>query len=369
MVAALMRIRVVLLIFASCLAVTAQTKLSVEQLVSFLRSSIKLKQDDKQVADYLRKINLSNRLDARMIEELQGEGLGPKTVQALGDLREASAGLPAAAPPAPAPPPKPAMPPPSSAEQKRVLDAATEYALNYVKNLPDFICTQVTRRYVDPTGREAWLKQDEILERLSYFEQHEEYKVVMVNNRLIDISHEKLGGAATSSGEFGSILKGIFEPSTETQFGWERWTTLRKRLTYVFNYSVSQPRSTYRITHYVTPNSSEGAQSMVPGYHGLVYVDKESLKVMKITLEVENLPPGFPIRRVNLSLDYGPARIGDRDYVLPLQAELRSSGDNRFEVKNDIEFRMYRKFGTDTSIKFDTPAPLPETELKEQPVK
>jgi len=191
----------------------------------------------------------------------------------------------------------------------------------------------------------------------------------MVNNRLTDLSHEKLGGAATSSGEFGSILKGIFEPSTETQFGWERWTTLRKRLTFVFNYTVSQPRSTYRITHYVTPNSSEGAQSIVPGYRGLVYVDKENLKVMKITLEVENLPAGFPIRHVNLSLDYGPARIGDNDYVLPLQAELRSSGDNRFQSKNDIEFRMYRKFGTDTSIKFDTPAPIPEGELKEQPLK
>ena len=97
MVTPLMRIRVVLLIFAACLTVTAQTKMSVEQLVSFLRSSIKLKQEDKQVADYVKKIKLSNRLDARTIEELQGEGLGPKTVQALSALREASAGLPAGA--------------------------------------------------------------------------------------------------------------------------------------------------------------------------------------------------------------------------------------------------------------------------------
>jgi hypothetical protein len=34
-------------------------------------------------------------------------------------------------------------------------------------------------------------------------------------------------------------------------------------------------------------------------------------------------------------------------------------------IKNDVEFRMYRKFGADTSIKFDTPDPLPEE--KEQP--
>jgi hypothetical protein len=364
-----MRFRVVLLLIAASLAAPAQTAMPVDKLVAFLRSAIQLKQDDRQVADYVRKIKLTNRLDARTVEELQGEGLGPKTVQALGDLRQASAGLPAAPPPAALPPPKPAMAPPSPAEQKRALNEATEYAMNYVKRLPDFICSQVTRRYVDPNGRESWLKQDEILERLSYFEQHEEYKVVTVNNKLTDIPHEKLGGSATSSGEFGSILKEIFDPRTETTFGWERWTTLRKRLTYVFNYHVPQAHSTYRITHYVNPASEEGAQSLVPGYRGLVYVDKESLKVMKITLEAENLPPGFPIRSVNLSLDYGPARIGDTDYVLPLQAELRSRGDNRFQVKNDIEFRMYRKFGTDTSIKFDTPAPLPEGELKEQPVK
>jgi len=363
-----MRIRVVPLILTACLTVSAQMKMSVTQLVSFLRSSIKLKQEDRQVADYVKKIKLSDRLDARMIEELQGEGLGPKTVQALSDLREASASLPVAAPPSPVSMPV-SIPPPGAAEQKHVIGAATEYAMNYVKSLPDFICSQVTRRFVDPTGRESWVKQDEILERLSYFERHEEYKVVMVNNRPTDIPHEKLGGSATSSGEFGSILREIFDPATETTFGWERWTTLRGRRTYVFNYHVPQSRSTYRITHYVTPNSSEGAQSMVPGYRGLVYVDKENLKVMKITLEVENLPPGFPIRQVNLSLNYGPARIGDNDYVLPLQAELRSSGDNRFQVKNDIEFRMYRKFGTDTSIKFDTPEPLPEAELKEKPLK
>jgi len=363
-----MRTRVVLLFIAACVIALAQTKVPVEQLLKFLRSSIQLKQDDKQVADTVRRMKLANRLDDRTIEELQGEGIGPKTVAALRELRDASASLPAAPPPAPKPEYKP-IPAPSAEEQKRVLEAATEYAMNYVKSLPDFICSQVTRRYADPTGRESWIKQDEILERLSYFEQHEDYKVVMVNNRPTDIAHDKLGGSATSSGEFGSILKEIFDPNTKTDFGWERWTTLRRRLTYVFNYRVPQSRSTYRITHYVTPNSAEGAQSLVPGYNGLVYVDKESLKVMKITLKAENLPPGFPIHDVSLSLDYGHARFGDNDYVLPLQAELRSSGDNRFQVKNDIEFRMYRKFGADTSIKFDTPEPLPEGELKEQPPK
>jgi hypothetical protein len=363
-----MRVRVALLLLAACFTGAAQQRLSVEQLLSFLRSSIKLKQDDRQIADYLKKVKLTNRLDDRTIEELQGEGIGPKTTQALRDLRDASASLAVPAPQAAPPKPVP-IPPPSIDEQKRVLKAATEYAVNYVKRLPDFICSQVTRRYVDPSGRESWIPQDTILERLSYFEQHEDYKVVMVNNRPMDIPHEKLGGAATSSGEFGSIMKEIFDPNTRTDFNWERWTTLMGRRTYVFNYNVPQAHSTYRITHYISAGSSDGAQSVVPAYHGLVYIDKEDPKVMRITLKVDELPPSFPIRQVDLRLIYGPARIGDTDYVLPLQAELTSSDDRRFRVKNDIEFRMYRKFGTDTNIKFDTPEALPEHELKEQPAK
>jgi len=357
-----MKLRVLVLLFALSFIGSAQPRMSVEQLVKFVRSSIQLKQDDRTVSEYVKKIKLSDHLELRTVEELQGQGLGPKTVQALRDLSEASASLPAALPPAPLPVVV-EIPPPSVDEQKRVLAAATEHALNYVKTLPDFICTQVTRRYVDPTGRDSWRQQDVILERLSYFEQHEDYKVVLVNNRPMDIPHEKLGGA-TSSGEFGSILKEIFEPRTETEFNWARWATLRKKRMYVFSYHVPQSRSTYRITSYTGPTSSK---SVVTGYHGLVYVEKDNLKVMQITLEAEELPAGFPVRSVNLTLSYDYTQIGDTGFLLPLKAELKSRDDHRVMIKNDVEFRMYRKFGADTSIKFDTPDPLPDE--KEQPAK
>src|SRR5204863_9529123 len=36
-----------------------------------------------------------------------------------------------------------------------------------------------------------------------------------------------------SAGEFGSMMKKIFEPETQTRFAWERWATLRGRRTHV----------------------------------------------------------------------------------------------------------------------------------------
>src|SRR6202012_4886083 len=107
------------LLVAGALALNAQAKLTTDQLVSFIKSSIQLKHDDVKVADYIKKIRLSDKLDARTVETLQGLGAGPRTVAALKGLMTESASLAEAAPP----PPKPIyVPPPApdSVEQKKI---------------------------------------------------------------------------------------------------------------------------------------------------------------------------------------------------------------------------------------------------------
>ena len=51
--------------------------------------------------------------------------------------------------------------------------------------------------------------------------------------------------------------------------------------------------------------------------------------------------------------------------MLPLKAVLTSKL-TRYMTKNDIEFRLYRKFETGSTIKFDTPEPLPDARTKEK---
>ena len=66
-------------------------------------------------------------------------------------------------------------------------------------------------------------------------------------------------------------------------------------------------------------------------------------------------------------LVYDKTKIGEYEFVLPHQAVLTSRGTANYLTKNNIDFVMYRKFGADTDIKFDTPEALPEQ--KEQPAK
>ena len=345
-------------------AAQAQSRMTVDQLVSFVKSSVQLQHDDRQIAAYIkRNVKLANRLDARTVEDLQGLGAGPQTVNALRGLIVGSAELPEAPPP----PPKPVVagiPAPDSIEQKRILAEITENARNYSQNLPNFICLQVTRRYGDNSGLENYRLLDTIAERLSYFEQKEDYKVVSVNGVPVTggMKHEQLNGA-TSSGEFGSMLHDIFSPETETQFGWERWATLRGRRMYVFNFRVRQSNSKYTIY------ADSVKRTVVAGYHGLIYADRETGMVMRIKMECEDLPVDFPIQTVDLDLNYDFTKIAGQPFLLPLKSEIRSR-EGKFLVKNEVEFRLYNRFGTESNIQFgDVPDALPDDSTKEQPVK
>src|SRR5262249_42262611 len=144
----------------------AQMSMSVDQLIAFVKSSIELHHEDKQVATYLKRIKLSNRLSEDAIIELKSLGAGAKTSEALDELKKASASLPEPGAPKPKPAGPPPMAPPSQDEQKKALDEAREYSMAYSKNLPNFICTQVTRRYIDPSGLEFWQQQDVITTKL-----------------------------------------------------------------------------------------------------------------------------------------------------------------------------------------------------------
>ena len=338
----------------SMAAAYAQRQMTVAQLADFIKSSVQQHNDDRKVADFVKSIKLTNRLDDATVEQLLNAGAGPKTVAALRALTDSTANLAPAAPPPSAAKAAPiVVPPPSASDQKRFLDEIKENAINYTKSLPNFLCTQVTRRYVDSTGKESWIQEDVIQEHLSYVDGHEDYKVVMVNDKpAINMSHLKLGGA-TSSGEFGSMLAEIFQPETQAEFHWEKWAKLRGRVMYVFNFRVEQSHSKYSILH------EESHREIVSGYHGLIYADQETGMVMRIMMQCDTIPADFPIQQVAEDLNYDFVDISGRPFVLPVRVELRSR-EGRYQSKNDIEFRMYRKFTTESSIIFDTPDPTPE---------
>jgi hypothetical protein len=347
---------------AVCLAVSpanaSETVLTINKLVQLIQSctapEAKGKYPDKVLADYIKTIKLNERLDDRTLEEIEAMDIGVYTRHALEALRDRSKTLTAAPPPAALLPPK-EIPPPSSEEQAAILDEVRDYALNFSSNLPDFLCTQLTKRYGAPKpgtkyGGSAkddprWQLFDELTMRLSYFNQKEDYHLILHNNTPTAADYKSVGGSS-SYGDFGSMLKLIFDRTSQARFEWDHWGTLRTKRVMAFAYHIEQGRSQY---HLQVPDEH---LDYVTAYRGLVEVDKETHKIMRITVEAEDIPVNYPIKAAKTILDYDYTDISGRTFLLPLKGQVfMTSAD--MVTRNDESFHSYRKYSADSEITFD----------------
>lgn len=151
---------------------------------------------------------------------------------------------------------------------------------------------------------------------------------------------------------------------SQAAFEWDRWRTLRGKRMAVFSYSIDSAHSSYTIDY-------NREQQIVTAYEGLVYADKDTGVISRLTFHAKNIPASFPVQDASNRLDYDNVEIAGRPYNLPLSASMRMKARERspsgyVTTKNDIEFRMYRKFGSDITITFE-PEPLPDDKTKEQP--
>ncbi len=375
-----------LLCFAGVLQ--AQLQMNVEQLVEFIRSEIALGHDsDAKIAAAVRKIQLTEKLTDKTIIDLEAQGVRPKTVDALKALRDESAKLKPPAADATYSPATaadqaessapatarlsttaPPIPPPDSIRQQQILDAMKQYASNYTQNLPNFFCVEVTRNYVDPNAGDHYRSTGNVLAKVTYNGGLEHYNVYSVNGKLTDTTMENLhNGGAVSTGEFGSMMREIFNPASQAEFNWDHWATLRGRRMAVFNYFIDSGHSQWSISYGADKNDQ---QRIITAYKGLLYGDPNTGEIDRIKFIAVDIPRSFPVSATTEVLDYDLVEISSQKYVVPLRAQLLMNA-GRENAKNEIEFRSYRKFGTESTIKYDldpnAPPPLPESKTEEQP--
>lgn len=380
-----------LVCLSTVLRAQADMQMNLDQLAQFIRSELALKQhSDKQIAAYVKKLKLTEQLTDKTILDLEAQGAGPKTVEALNELKAQSAGKKAGSSDATYSPSTvpvqpvgdgttsvklssklPPIPPPNSVRQQEILDQIKQYALNYTQNLPNFVCVEVMRRFVDFDMSDRYRSIGNVLAKVSYNAGRESYKVYSVNGQLKDVSLDGagLGGGAVSTGEFGSLMREIFDPKTSATFGWDHWGTLRGRRMAVFSYAIDSGHSAWSIDYTGAPGDT---QRIITAYKGLVYADENTGEITRIKFVGVDIPRTFPVSEVTETLDYDLVNINGQQYVCPLMAKLNMTAGQQ-KTKNEIEFRNYQKFGTESMIQYDMnpnappPEPLPPSKTEEQP--
>jgi hypothetical protein len=228
-------------------------------------------------------------------------------------------------------------------EQKALWDEAAKNAMGYLEHLPDFRCTQETHRFTAPLKTPDQLKEaDSYKADLMYEGGKERYQTIEVNGVKAD-SSPVLNQGIRARSEFGSMLRGLFDPDVAASYKWAGRAMAMGVLCQVFDVQVSKAKSNFMLNY--------GGRRELSAYTGRVFIDEESGMVRRLTIQGVGLEKEFGLQSPALSLDYGLVKIGKEDYLLPLRSVLQLRHAKAF-VRNETVFRAYRKFEAESQIKF-----------------
>lgn len=239
---------------------------------------------------------------------------------------------------------------PSADDQRRTLETARNIAIHYNSKLPDFICNEQVER-TDRAGPAA-VKVDRLTIQLSYFGQKEQYKLVAMNGSPTKQPLESLDGLITG-GEFGSLLLGVFDPSSSADFQWKSSANVRKHSAAVYTYRIARAKS-----HYIVGRRAENGKMVTAaaGYHGEVSLDSETAQVLRLTATADDIPKDSGIFQSSVDVDYDFMSVAGKTHLLPSHSDARMEKAYR-QIANIVTFVGYKKFEADSTIDFNPPKP------------
>ena len=83
----------------------------------------------------------------------------------------------------------------------------------------------------------------------------------------------------------------------------------------------------------------------VAGYEGSVWVDAETLDLVRVDFKVNRIPSHLGVRLIEQSLHYKKLTIGNSEFDLPDHSELAATDDMGNYSLNMIKLNRCREFG------------------------
>jgi hypothetical protein len=244
---------------------------------------------------------------------------------------------------------------PPSSEGLELLERTRKATLGAAERMPDFLVKQNITRYVAYGNTKNWQPDDRLTVAVSYRQSAgEQYKLLSINGlpqgeegRESSTYSDKLGGT-TSTGEYVSILSELFKPETQADFQMVDTDTLRGRRTIIYEYVVKK-----ELSHQMIKASWAGNRTVVVGFRGRVWIDRETNRVLRLEDISTEIPGDFPVTAANSTIDYDWVSINELQHLLPLRAVVELTarvGSQVTQTRNEILFRGYRKFGAEVKI-------------------
>jgi VWFA-related protein len=349
----------------------AARRVSVHELEQILDTA--KDEQDGELANQLGGLELSERLNSKLLSLWRNRLRGKKSIAALVILADESAFLD---PPAAEILSDPA---PDLGTQRQMILGTAKYLKEAIRKLPDFFAIRTTTEYEQPSPRnedtwktalpdqslrEAVIEKATLRYRGGREEQDTEQKKSSPSARkrdlnLIGVFSPVLGSVLGDATRGGSILV------------WSHWERGERGREAVFRYFVRAEDPHFNVQYCCLVGGQTFLTS--PRYLGELTIDPESGAILRLTMEAElgwiresNLNAVQPAKGAATMIEYGPVEIGGREYICPHRSveimrvrtvKTLTVWGQTFDVYapyetrlNDIVYGEYHKFGAEARM-------------------
>lgn len=231
----------------------------------------------------------------------------------------------------------------SKVDQGTPLSRVCQFALSLNARLSGITCSQETMRYSDRDYGGVKL-EDVVTAEVSYESGKEHYRNIAINGK--KAGSEIPGYAGWSTGEFASVLNGIFAPQSAAEFSFKKEKVLKSGAALIFEFHVKQENNKFWFLQM-------GSWKVYPGYSGELWIDKSTSRLVRLELGKNELDHTFPLQRVNSTIDYADILLGDGTSLdLPVKSDTIAcrSANTKPCFQNTLTFKNWHKFAATTRI-------------------
>ncbi|WP_031499355.1 hypothetical protein [Bryobacter aggregatus] len=222
-----------------------------------------------------------------------------------------------------------------------LINRASEASSDYNATLPNFLCDEIVLRMMSNAKPPKWKKEDKVEVEVMYVDGKEDYRNVRINGKVLKSGSPEDSGS-WSTGDWGTLLMDVLHPSTDAAFKKRGKDKIAGIDCDIYDFTVEKSNSHWVIRY---------GKPIKPAYKGAIWIDHEGARVLRIEMQGRQLPQDYELDAVETMVEYGWVTIKDKKYLLPTKSENLACWryTNRCAM-NELEFKNYRRFSTESSI-------------------
>jgi hypothetical protein len=225
-----------------------------------------------------------------------------------------------------------------------LLERIKAHTAEHLAQLPNYTCHETMDRLSGSGGN--WQYRDR-LELEVAFAGKEELFAGSGSERFGEQSLDQIASGGTfGNSPLGSHVDSIFSRNiADFKYAGEGKKEGRKTVRYDFRVPIE--RSLFHV--------HRAGVSGVAGYEGTVWVDADTLDLVRVDFKVNQIPSYVGVRLILESLHYRKLKIGNSEYTLPDRSELRATDEAGRDSLNMIKLDRCHEYSADSVVKYGAP--------------